>query len=309
MEAQRHLTKSTELDKQSEYFAVLANMYMSLGRFDECERLVDKGLAYQPTSSSLTVQRARLHQEAGRVEAAVSTFRAALQLDPKSFDAKVGMAGALIKAGRVEELEAHLMRFGREEENTVAKAEFSRLLVQLLIRRFEDTSDADYLERAHSELRLLGAPGPKDRFLRGIIYAKAGRVAEALEDFEGSFKADGSLLTSKIYADKLRLHIRREKRGVRGADAKSWVIAIVVMLLTALAWYMAYIKILSPANLIVLTPIFLVFLVVAFVLPYLNKLTLTGMEVQLESASERAGMQVPLDALGIGRELRASLPQ
>ena len=309
-EAEKYLKMSINLDKFSEYYAVLSSIYMSRGDIDECLKVVETGLQYQPSSAALSVQKGKIQQKLNQMESAVNTFKYALRLEPKSFDAKMGLIGAFIEAERLEELEAYLSGYIKFELDKIKRDDFRRIMIQLMIKKFEDTRDPTYLQTASKEIDIIDHIKSKDVVLRGIVFAKAGKNREAYQEFIKAYKADETNIISKMYADRIKIVLTQENRNFNNVETKSWIVASISVLLI---FFICYLRLISPPGIgetsfVALLPISMIFLISSFVLPYLNKLSISGIEIQLEGATERLGIQVPIDALRIGRDIRVDLP-
>jgi tetratricopeptide (TPR) repeat protein len=82
----------------------LSGLYATLGDNARSDRALEQGLAHCPDSPGLHMMRARRHQDAGRIEAAIADLRAAIHHRPTEPEAYVELAVLLV--GQKREAEA-----------------------------------------------------------------------------------------------------------------------------------------------------------------------------------------------------------
>ena len=80
-------------------------------RFDEAYRLTQQSLQYSPKDVNLLVNNGTLAKQAGNRDAAVTSWKRAIALDPSQLAARLYLAGEFQQAGRCDEAIPHYMSF------------------------------------------------------------------------------------------------------------------------------------------------------------------------------------------------------
>ena len=94
-------------------------------RLAEAQEFVSAAITASPSVASFHDTLARIEAKRGRLDAAVTEFRRALSLDPKSLEAMIGLADVLSQSGRPDEARAQLAQIDNSLQTT------SRLPVNL----------------------------------------------------------------------------------------------------------------------------------------------------------------------------------
>lgn len=107
--ARQHFEKCTQLEPEfPDGWFQLSELCRTLGDRAGAEQALAEGLRHCPNSPGLHQLAARRHEQAGRIEEAVSEYRRSAELRPNEAGARVELARLLIREGRLEEARTEL---------------------------------------------------------------------------------------------------------------------------------------------------------------------------------------------------------
>lgn len=87
----------------ADYFIFSGIALAATGAMDEASERIEEGLRYYPHAHPLLLHAAVVHERMNRLDHAFSLFERALQEEPRSPQARRGLADALYRAGRLDE--------------------------------------------------------------------------------------------------------------------------------------------------------------------------------------------------------------
>jgi tetratricopeptide (TPR) repeat protein len=171
-----------------------------------------------PKNAGLYVMRGELYTEHGDLDAALSDYHRAGQLNPGLSIVDLARGKTLFQAGRFPSAKEALDRYlVLQPHHTDALVFRARVLAQLGQR---DASVTDYT-RAIEYLARLGHPNPDYYFERARLVAAGGHshVRDAIRGLDDGLVALGPLATLQLYAIELELIIGRTESALARLDS------------------------------------------------------------------------------------------
>jgi tetratricopeptide (TPR) repeat protein len=288
LDAERHLKASIEVDPLKGHHADLAALYVYMVRHDDAEKVLTEGLQLKPWNVQLHLESANLHMQRKKPEAALDCYSRVLRLEPKNLDGVCGLAIVRLATGRAVEAES-VIREGLGWAGGDRRVHLLLILSRALVGRFDETGDADVLAKALNALhqtRQLRQPTAESYFQEGVVQARLGNHQEAMAAFVECQRLDASRTEAGVNASSIRLHVKGTRPGLRFAEMKSWLVALLLVLQLGALWYlrMQSVLVVTDTMLTVLVPICLGLVIVAFLMPSLSKFSVTGVAVELAEA-------------------------
>jgi tetratricopeptide (TPR) repeat protein len=145
--------------------------------------LLDQGLSYLPESYPLLMQRGYLRLSQGQYAAAEADYRKAMQLQPASDSARIGLAFVFLENQRQPEAEA-LLRRAIESGPPNFFAQY--LLGELLIREGQNDEAIQHLQQSIT-LQPRFAAAHTDL---GKLYLKKSEAPDAVRELEAAIQLD-----------------------------------------------------------------------------------------------------------------------
>jgi len=290
-DAERYFRQSIELDPQRGHHADLGALYTFLSAQDDAERVFLEGIEIKPYDVGLQVEISNHYRIVQQPDKALNAARRAARLAPNKPAVVTSLTLALSAAGKGLEAVATARSALKWAEGNV-RVSILLLLARVLIRRFEETKDHDLLTQAQHEVRatrLIRPATAESFFLEGIISREQGRYAAAKSAFRRCCELDPSWTQAEINHSLVAMVITDERRHFRNPEFKSWLIFSIIFVQFIALWIARLYevrtgtKVLDETAMAVLLPVLLGLMIVALVLPYLTKFSLSGLAVEMES--------------------------
>jgi tetratricopeptide (TPR) repeat protein len=308
-EAEACFLRSIAADADSGSYADLGALYLQMGRYDEARIRLDQALKCHPDDAYARIESGELYLQTGNIDAAVRELRWAAALDPDHPGPCKALAIGLIEAGKLSEAEK-LLRNAIRRLDPDRRWKLHLTLCRLLTRIGDDTDEVQFYEEALREVKLAIRLQPQSTapyFYAGIVRFKLGDYRTALSNFRRCLQEEGAdgeegehHLDATLNIRRVQAVISREKKGRRvGFFASFFLVGIFLIQLIALWVLRLNTSQVTDTMLTVLLPVLLGLMVVAVLLPWLNRLKLTGLEAEL---SEPAPAQPsgPKGEIGFG---------
>jgi len=298
LEAERQFQKSIEIDPKAGHYADLAALFIEVGRYEDAESTIQKGLTEKTSDAGLHVQRGHLYCQTDQCAKAVSAFRQATAIDPARTDAIRGLAIALMECGRTGEAEG-VVRTALRQFDKSKRWQLNLMLCQVLTRLADDNDDTRLYQDALGEVRkalALRPRHPDPHFHAGIVRFKLGDYGNSLAAFKRCQELGKDRVDAEIQAIRVQAVIKQEKTGLRASKRASAIVGAVVLVQLITLWVLRWKyrdEIVTATMITVLVPICLGLEVVSVMLPWLSRLKLTGIEAELSEVK-------PKDALTLG---------
>jgi tetratricopeptide (TPR) repeat protein len=266
----------------------LGALYTQTGRYEEARRALDQALAVNPNDTQAHVELGNLHLEMENAREAVRAFRRAVALEPGNDDASRALALGLMRADDFAEAETVLRRALRRAD-PARRWRLHLTLSQLLSRRADRPGDVaqfyeEALREANTSLHL--KEYAETYFQSGYVRAKLDDYRGALRMFERCLELDAENFEAERWVNRLRDLLRQRRVQTRGGVWGTILLGVLALVQLGVAWWFYFNQRISETTLAVLVPILLGLGVLAFLLPWLTKFKLPGLEAEMSQPKE-----------------------
>ncbi|GAA2802139.1 tetratricopeptide repeat protein [Saccharopolyspora taberi] len=301
--AEHHLKRSIELHPHRGSYVDLGAFYGHLGRFDEAEELLKKALDRDWYDVHAHIQLGNLHlqrdldaAEPGEwASLAVQRFRQAIVISPGSAAAAIGLSTALWRAsGDLVSAEDALRFVLKRPDCDRPRWQVQLALARLLVQRGDDTQRDDLHQEALSvatDAIELASREPEPYFVAGVAAYKIGEGADvqarplrhrvAVRYLKKAVRLDPGHAEAHRVLALAKRSLRVTRTSVLGSAA---LIGLSLVLLVVLwgAFLLRYQV--TTVMMATLTPVLTAMVAVGFLLPFLVRLKLPGLEADLSAS-------------------------
>jgi tetratricopeptide (TPR) repeat protein len=288
-EAESHLRQSTAVSKVRGHHADLAALYTYIGDFERARLAIQQGLEIKPSEANLHFELGNLMMQTREADAAETAFRRANRIEPQNPEYAAALGLSLLANQRLEEAEVSLRRSVKLADR--ANSWRVHLALCRVLSAVRDKSGNDQLlSDALSEVAIakrLSADNADVWFHEGVLLAKLEDPGGAMRAFSRCLEFDPRRSDAEVNAKRLSIAVARDSKG----DMSRWWsfgIASFVLIHLIFVWALriAYgdgpASVVSSTMMSVFVPVSLCLLFAAAMLPYLNKLSVTGFELVLQ---------------------------
>jgi Flp pilus assembly protein TadD len=156
--------------------------YAKKQRYAEALELLQRAMRLNPRGADVHLNLGAAYAEMGRLEAAEQQFRAAVLLSPFNFQAHNVLGKLYFDTGRLGMAEEQFRQSVDCEPNLAAYDHLGYI--------YQRWGDRDRAERAFRDALALNGADSHAHFNLGLIYAAAGRNAEAAREYQAALEAD-----------------------------------------------------------------------------------------------------------------------
>jgi len=294
-ESEAYLIHSIQLDPEMGYYVDLGALYIKMGRFDEAEKYLREAIRFRPQDPYIHNQLGYLYLETDRVSEAIQAFRQACTISPSKAEYHRAYAVALIENEKYTEAEATLTKALRRAKVS-ERWQFHLTLSQLLTHMANISNDALLYRRALEEINLAIKLNPEDPdvlFQHGIIRFKLNDYHGALTSFQKCLRENKDHLEADLNVHRIEALIQQQRANERTSRPERLVIGIVIIGQLLAIWYLflAATRI-SETTVMVLVPLLLGLLIVSVMLPWLNRIKLTGLEAEMSEPKPKESLDL-----------------
>lgn len=292
-EAEAYFLHSIRTDALHGFHSDLGALYLQMGRYEEAKEHIQQAIRNSAEDGYARLQMGHYYFLSDDLKKALIEYRAASVLDPNNPEAHRALAICLMENNKLLEGE-RLLRKALKQIDERRRGPLHLALSNLLMRLGDETSDVqhyqDGLEQARHAIRL----SPEDAapyFHSGILRYKLDDFRGAVKDFHRCCKADSGQIEAELNAKRVRTRIRQE----RGRTWAGWILtgllAVIILAQLVTLWILRVTteKVSDPI-ISVLAPLLTGLLIVAFLLPWLTRLKMTGLEAELSEPKAKDGL-------------------
>src|ERR1017187_4292222 len=156
-EAESQLRRSTATGAREGNYADLGALYTRMGRYEEAEQVLRKGLTIKFQEASLHLELGNLFLQTERIKDATAEFRQAIALNPKDPEPVRALAISLMEAGKLVGAES-VLRNAIRTFDEVRRWRLHLTLCQVLAKVADEVSDSELFNEAQKEATLAVRP-------------------------------------------------------------------------------------------------------------------------------------------------------
>jgi tetratricopeptide (TPR) repeat protein len=291
-QSEAYLRDSIHYGGRNGNYTDLGALYTQMGRYEEAKKQFDEAIKNNENDFQAHLELGNLYFQTDRVKEAVWEFRRARAINPRQEEAHRSLAAALMRAGESAEAEQVLRAAVRSLDSNKGQLwRLHLLLSQLLVKRGEDAGEDHWYKEAQeaADAAIRHAPEREvDPYLqRGIVSHKLGDNRSAQRYFRKCLERgrDPEHYEANRNLRLVRDLRKRENRLEWGSLLGGIVIGLASLGMLVILWsvYLLGAKDgrVTEKMLLIMSPILLGLSVVAFLLPYLAKLKMPGLEAEL----------------------------
>ncbi|HXG54584.1 MAG TPA: sulfatase-like hydrolase/transferase [Vicinamibacterales bacterium] len=151
-----------------------ATQLLATRKFAEAAAMYQELLRDDPGMIDVRLRLGDAFERDGKTAEAIAAFRQVIERDPRNTAALTGVAGALLRTGRIEEAKAHV-----ELAADAAPATAHEMLARIAVQQRDEAA-----ARRHAKLAQEADPTlPMTAFIEGVILHGQGQFAGAAESF------------------------------------------------------------------------------------------------------------------------------
>lgn len=294
-ESEAYLQHSIQLDAENGYYVDLGALYIKMGRFEEAEKYLKQALTFRPQDPYIHNQLGYLLLATDHTSEAIQSFRQAVTFDPKQAEYHRTYAVALIENDKYAEAEAALTR-GLRQVSGKERWQLHLTLSQLFTRMGNASNDPLLYRRALEEINLalnLNPKVPDANFQHGIVRFKLNDYHSALTSFQKCLRENKDHLEADLNARRIEALIQQERANERTSRPERLVLGAILLAQLIGLWYLFLILgRISEAAMLVLVPLLLGLLIVSMMLPWLNRIKLSGLEADLSEPKTKDSLDL-----------------
>jgi tetratricopeptide (TPR) repeat protein len=283
--------RSIEVDSQKGHYADLGTLYSQMGQYEEAKERLDQAVKNNPDDAYAHIELGNLYVLTDKVKEAIREFRLAAIIDPQNPAVFNGLAIALMENAQLIEAEKVLRKALRTLDRA-RRWELHLTLCRLLSAIGDDTGDVHFQEEALKEVNsaIQQKPDhPSPYFHSGIVHFKLEDYSNSLKSFKNCLKEDEFHLEAASNARRVRNMIRKDKDRSRSSRLASLFLVALFLAQLIFIWVFRiyYLNKISETLIGILVPILLGLIVVAALLPWLNRLKMSGLEAELNQPNPK----------------------
>jgi len=284
-----------------------------MGRYDEAKQVFKEALSLDRNDSRALLEFGNLYLQLNDIREATRLFRQAVHSNPRDEEPLRALAIGLMRGGEYSEAGRVLRKALRQLDDS-KRWRLHLTLSQLLTEVGDKNDDPDLYEEALKEIREAVSLNPEHAepyFHAGVVRFKLEDYRGALRNFRLCLRKDPEHFDAERNMRLVQAFTKEERKRVRGSLYTGMAMGVVCVLLLIMLWVLY----LRPTNtrvtatmVITFSPVLLALALVAFLLPWLIKLKLPGVEAELSQPKERIS-RGPTGSIGFGTPSAGSGPR
>jgi tetratricopeptide (TPR) repeat protein len=312
IDSEDFLQTSVRLNPKEASYVDLGALYVQMGRYEEAGKVLEKARQLNRNDARARLELGNLYLQTDRPKDAMHMFREAMAVDPKSEEAPRALAIALMRSGEYTEAGRVLRKAIRELEEP-KRWQLHLTLCQLLTDLGDKNNDPDLYDEALKEVLIATALKPEHPapcFYAGIVRYKREEYQLARRSFRKCLEKDPNHFEAELNARRVEALLRREIIRTRVVQVAGIALGITCLGLLVILWIL-YFKTtdrITSTMVNTLSPILLGLVFIAFLLPWLSRLKLPGVEADLSQPKEKVSAG-PTGSVGFGSSSLSSGPQ
>lgn len=265
-------------------------LYIQMGRYEDAKGMLDEAIRNNPDDAYAHNEMGDLYLQTEKFKDAIREFRLAMIKNPHNPEPIKALAIALMENNKFTEAEKVLRKALRLLDES-RRSELHLTLCRLLTRIGDETKDHSFYEEALKEISAAIRLDPEHAgsyFYGAIVRYKLEDYKNALSDFRHCLSNDEYRLEAGVNIRRVQALIKNQSRA--SLFASIFLTSVFMVQLIAL-WILRFqTDKISDTMITVLVPILLGLIVIAVVLPWLNRLKMTGLEAELSQPTPKESL-------------------
>jgi tetratricopeptide (TPR) repeat protein len=313
LEAEDFFLRGTRANPRGTEYVALGALYTQMGRHEEAKEAFKEALLLDKNDSRALVELGNLYLQLSDTREATRLFRQAMHTNLNDEEPPRALAIGLMRSGEYGEAGRILRRALRQLDYS-KRWRLHLTLSQLLTEMGEKNDDSELYEEALKEIKEAISLNPQriePYFHAGVVRFKLEDYRGALRDFRFCLEKDPDHFDAERNVRLVQAFTKEERRRTRGSLYAGIVMGVVCILMLIVLWALYLrpgVTKISETMVITFSPILLALSLVAFLLPWLIKLKLPGVEAELSQPKEKIS-KGPTGAIGFGTTSISSGPR
>jgi tetratricopeptide (TPR) repeat protein len=280
-EAKELFQTSIKMDPRQGSYRDLGALYLTMKQHDKAQENLEKALENNKDDAIAHLELGYLYAQTGRTEQAMSEFHQARSIDPNNDEAPRAIATMHLRSHNFDDAEDILRKALKTLDNS-RRWQVHLTLCRLLTQKGDETEDTLHYDEALMEAKTAKRLKPE----HGDPYFHIGIILGKQKDYRGALKQFRLCLSKNRHHDQADLSKRRVQAHLRKERSGSyfWVgfcVGVLCVSQLVLLWYYFSQNKVTGTILSVLIPVLLSLVMVGFLMPWVIKFKMPGLEVGL----------------------------
>jgi tetratricopeptide (TPR) repeat protein len=305
-DAESHFRKSIRESKADGDHTSLGALYVEMGRYDEAEQMLKDACIYDFSNPRPYVELSNLYSLIGHNRRAILALKEAAVRAPKNEVALRALGLAYMRNGELSEA-ARVLRDGIRELGQSKPWRLHLALGEVFAEMAEKMNDKDLYDDALIEIAkalCLNERSDEVHFYAGVVNYKVEAWDRARSHFQSCLDYNHDHFYAQQNLRKVTA-ILREQKSRADSSAKAGIglasfSSICLVILWVLFLKQAGDMRITPAMVLSLSPVLLGAAIVGFVLPYLVKFKVPGVEAEISRPKEQIRLEAAPPSIGFG---------
>lgn len=312
IESEDFFKRSIEINAKEGNYVDLGALYAQMGRYDEALIVLEKACKLDRADMRARLELGNVYLQTEKLKDAIHMFREAMAASPDSPEPPRALALGLMRNAEFTEAGRVLRKAIRSLEQS-RRWQLHLALCQLLSDLADKNDDPDLYNEALKEAStaiLLRPDQASPYFYAGLVRYKLEDYGRALKHFRECLKRDPDHFDAEQNARRVRALLQSQRVRAQSGVYVGAVLGAICAGLLGTLWvlYFKTDKKITVAMLSTLSPILLGLIFVAFLMPWLSKLKLPGVEAELSRPKEKISTG-PTGSVNFGASSLSSGPQ
>lgn len=288
LESEDYFLRSIQLSPSRGSYVDLGALYSQTGRDEDAETNLKKAIQYNRNDERAYIELGNLYLKQGKVKDAIKQFKFSRAIAPKNGETHNALAIALNEDGNFKEAEETL-RSAIRQLDIHKLTPLHLTLSSLLVNMGDNLGDKQLYEDALQETnkaKKIKTNNPDAYFHSGIARFKLEDYRGSVKDFKECLKLDKHNFEAERNIRRLQTLLQSEQIRSRGSMLAGFVVGAISIVQIIILWVFYFMEKINENVLLVMLPILLGLTVIAFLLPWLIKIKLPGIEAELSQPTK-----------------------
>lgn len=288
LESEDYFLRSIQLSTSRGSYTDLGALYAQTGRYEDAEANLLKSIQFNRNDERAYIELGNLYLKQERIKDAIKQFQFSKAIAPRNSKTHNALAIALNQDGNFKEAEETLREAIRQLDSH-KRAPLHLTLSNILVNMGDKLGDSQLYEEALQETnkaKRIITNKPEAYFHSGIARFKLEDYSGSIKDFKECLKLDKHNFEAERNIRRLQTLLQSERIRSRGSMLAGIVVGAISIVQIIILWVFYFLEKINENILLVMLPILLGLTVIAFLLPWLIKIKLPGIEAELSQPTK-----------------------